>query len=90
MRPLNRAVPPNFGAEIFSEGRYSATEFRIFLPGVFFGRGGPSEYHAGRAVADQGRASSRHPMRVLIVDDEVNLRFAIERRLRKAGMETGS
>lgn len=29
-------------------------------------------------------------MRVLIVDDEVNLRFAIERRLRKAGMETGS
>ena len=29
-------------------------------------------------------------MRVLIVDDEVNLRFAIERRLRKAGMETSS
>ncbi|MEX1363962.1 MAG: response regulator [Nannocystaceae bacterium] len=29
-------------------------------------------------------------MRVLIVDDEVNLRFAIERRLRKSGMETGS
>jgi CheY-like chemotaxis protein len=29
-------------------------------------------------------------MRVLIVDDEVNLRFAIERRLRKAAMETGS
>lgn len=29
-------------------------------------------------------------MRVLIVDDEVNLRFAIERRLRKATMETGS
>ncbi|MCA9709655.1 MAG: response regulator, partial [Myxococcales bacterium] len=27
---------------------------------------------------------------MLIVDDEVNLRFAIERRLRKAGMETGS
>lgn len=29
-------------------------------------------------------------MRVLIVDDEVNLRFAIERRLRKSGMDTGS
>ncbi len=29
-------------------------------------------------------------MRVLIVDDEVNLRFAIERHLRKVGMETGS
>ncbi len=29
-------------------------------------------------------------MRVLIVDDEVNLRFAIERHLRKSGMETGS
>ncbi len=27
---------------------------------------------------------------MLIVDDEVNLRFAIERRLRKSGMETGS
>jgi CheY-like chemotaxis protein len=41
-------------------------------------------------VADDGRASRKHPTRVLIVDDEVNLRFAIERRLRKAGMETGS
>ncbi|MCA9650439.1 MAG: response regulator [Myxococcales bacterium] len=29
-------------------------------------------------------------MRVLIVDDEVNVRFAIERRLRKGGMETDS
>ncbi len=29
-------------------------------------------------------------MRVLIVDDEVNVRFAIERALRKVGMETGS
>ncbi|MBC8072742.1 MAG: response regulator, partial [Deltaproteobacteria bacterium] len=29
-------------------------------------------------------------MRVLIVDDEVNVRFAIERTLRKVGMETGS
>jgi CheY-like chemotaxis protein len=29
-------------------------------------------------------------MRVLIVDDEVNVRFAIERALRKHGMETGS
>lgn len=41
-------------------------------------------------MADDGRASRNHPTRVLIVDDEVNLRFAIERRLRKAGMETGS
>jgi CheY-like chemotaxis protein len=29
-------------------------------------------------------------MRVLVVDDEVNLRFAIERRLRKSGMEAVS
>ncbi len=29
-------------------------------------------------------------IRVLIVDDEVNLRFAVERRLRKAGMVTAS
>jgi len=34
-----------------------------------------------------GRAPS---MRVLVVDDEVNLRFAIERRLRKSGMEAVS
>jgi CheY-like chemotaxis protein len=41
-------------------------------------------------VLDQGRPVAKTVMRVLIVDDEVNVRFAIERALRKHGMETGS
>jgi CheY-like chemotaxis protein len=41
-------------------------------------------------VPDHGRAAAKAVMRVLIVDDEVNVRFAIERALRKVGMETGS
>jgi len=44
--------------------------------------------HSG--VLDQGRPVAKTVMRVLIVDDEVNVRFAIERALRKHGMETGS
>lgn len=40
------------------------------------------------SAPDRGTKAGR--IRVLIVDDDVNLRFAIERRLRKGGIETGS
>lgn len=42
---------------------------------------------------DEPLSPPTHPgasMRVLVVDDEVNLRFAIERRLRKEGLETAA
>ncbi|MEM6990084.1 MAG: response regulator [Myxococcota bacterium] len=38
----------------------------------------------------EGAGARTNGIRVLIVDDEVNLRFATERRLRKAGMVTAS
>jgi len=41
-------------------------------------------------VADEGGATASGSIRVLIVDDEVNLRFAIERRLRNEGITTGA
>ncbi|MBK6919655.1 MAG: response regulator [Deltaproteobacteria bacterium] len=41
-------------------------------------------------VSDPARAAAKVPMRVLVVDDDVNVRFPLERALRKAGMETGS
>jgi CheY-like chemotaxis protein len=41
-------------------------------------------------VSDPSRASLLHAIRVLVVDDEVNLRFAIERGLRKAGHHADS
>jgi len=41
-------------------------------------------------VLEQGRPAAKTVMRVLIVEDEANVRYAIERTLRKAGMETGS
>jgi CheY-like chemotaxis protein len=41
-------------------------------------------------VSDQSRASALSAIRVLVVDDEVNLRFAIERGLRKAGHHADS
>jgi CheY-like chemotaxis protein len=43
-----------------------------------------------RTVASAARSGDTPNMRVLVVDDEVNLRFAIERRLRRAGMEAAS
>lgn len=49
----------------------------------------PAKYHAP-TVSDGGGATVSSSIRVLIVDDEVNVRFAMERRLRKAGMETAS
>jgi CheY-like chemotaxis protein len=41
-------------------------------------------------VSDPSRASALSAIRVLVVDDEVNLRFAIERGLRKAGHHADS
>lgn len=41
-------------------------------------------------VSEPSRASLLHAIRVLVVDDEVNLRFAIERGLRKAGHHADS
>lgn len=41
-------------------------------------------------VTEPSRASLLHAIRVLVVDDEVNLRFAIERGLRKAGHHADS
>jgi CheY-like chemotaxis protein len=41
-------------------------------------------------VSEPTRASLLHAIRVLVVDDEVNLRFAIERGLRKAGHHADS
>lgn len=41
-------------------------------------------------VSEPSRASLLHAIRVLVVDDEVNLRFAIERGLRKSGHHADS
>lgn len=41
-------------------------------------------------VSEPSRASLLHAIRVLVVDDEVNLRFAIERGLRRAGHHADS
>lgn len=41
-------------------------------------------------MSEPSRASLLHAIRVLVVDDEVNLRFAIERGLRKAGHHADS
>lgn len=41
-------------------------------------------------MSDPSRASALSAIRVLVVDDEVNLRFAIERGLRKAGHHADS
>lgn len=60
----------------------------ISRPGFFGGAPPDSTMHC--EVLDQGRPVAKTVMRVLIVDDEVNVRFAIERALRKHGMETGS
>ncbi|MBX7084638.1 MAG: response regulator [Nannocystaceae bacterium] len=41
-------------------------------------------------MSETARAAAKVAMRVLVVDDDVNVRFPLERALRKAGMETGS
>ena len=53
------------------------------------GIGGPSKYHAA-TVSDGTHGPRPSSLRVLIVDDEVNLRYAIERRLRNAGIAASS
>lgn len=53
-----------------------------------YGIGAEGKYHAPTVTV--GGATATNGIRVLIVDDEVNLRFAMERRLRKAGMVTGT
>ena len=45
---------------------------------------GMAGYHGADSVPDD-RAPNLDAIRILVVDDEVNLRFAVERGLRKAG-----